>query len=204
MRIKNNHNKYINTGKNNFPLTLDQRWHTLFEKNKPRKIRVLENKLNDLIKEQGQCNNDYKEFSLLKKKIMQDILEEMPEAFEDKDYKSIRNMDKNKNYIEEINNKLKILENKILEFPSKIEEVNTKLLELSMSLCYKRMSEKKAKLLQMDEEIINLRNKLKELIVIRNENKEEYNLLYAYMHDMVGPNVIEEFDERYLGGTDLG
>lgn len=183
-------------------LTLDQRWHTLFAKKKPRQIKLLEDKLNNLIKEQGQCNNDLKEYTLLKKKILQDIIEKMPEAFENEDNNSLKSMDKNRNYIEEINHKLEVLENKAISFPKKIEEVNTKLLQLSMSVLYKRMNKKKAILLNMDREIIELRDRLKELIVDRNENKEEYDLLYAYMHDMVGPNIIEKFDEIYLGDSD--
>ncbi|PKM93660.1 MAG: hypothetical protein CVU84_14950 [Firmicutes bacterium HGW-Firmicutes-1] len=185
------------------PLTLDQRWHALFANKKTRTMKILEKKLNLLIKNQGQCNNDYKEYSQLKKKLMSDIIEGMSDAFEDVNNHSLQNMDKNKKYIEEINDKLDEIENKLVGLPREMEVVNSKLLEVSMSLCYKRMIKNKDRLSQMDMQIVKLREQLKELVVKKNESKEEYDLLYAYMHDLVGPNVIEQFDKVYLGGKEF-
>ncbi|PKM51838.1 MAG: hypothetical protein CVV02_04305 [Firmicutes bacterium HGW-Firmicutes-7] len=201
--FKRNNNINIKIIQKTHPLTLDQRWHALFENRKTKQMKTLEKKLNQLIKDQGQCNNDYREYSQLKKKLMSDIIEDMSDAFEDVNNQSLHNMDKNKKYIEEINNKLNNLEDKLAQLPKDIEEINGKLLEISMSLCYKRMVENKNKLVQMDEQIVKLREQLKELVVKKNESKEEYDLLYAYMHDLVGPKVIEQFDKVYLGGREF-
>lgn len=185
------------------PLTLDQRWHALFSNSKTRKMKSLEDELNKLLKTQGQYHNDFKEYSQLKRKIMTDILESMPEAFEEEKNPSLDNMDKNKKYIEEINSKLDHIEEALINLPKEIDTVNGELLQLSMSLCYERMLKNKELLNDMDKRISILRDQLKELAVKKMESKEEYDKLYAYMHDMVGPNVIEQFDQVYLGGKNF-
>lgn len=185
------------------PLTLDQRWHTLFAEKKTRKMKSLEDELNQLLKNQGQYHNDFKQYAQLKRKIMSDILEGMPEAFEEENNPSLQKMDKNKKYIEEINEKLDYIEQQLINIPKKIEEVNGELLQLSMSLCYERMLKNKEILNDLDERISKLREQLKELAVKKIESKEEYDKLYSYMHDMVGANVIEQFDQAYLGGKNF-
>ena len=57
-------------------LTLDERYHVLFpEKDKTDEIRECEKKLNDLLKRQGQINNDLKEVHKIKDKLMQSIID---------------------------------------------------------------------------------------------------------------------------------
>lgn len=182
-------------------LTLDNRWHELFKENKSRKIKSLENKLNNLIKEQGKLNNDYKEYTALKKKVMTDIVTNMSEACEEENNKAIENMDKNKNYITEINKKLDSIENRLVKLPQEIEQTNKNLLESSMADCYARMIASKIKINSYEEQVNELRNKLKELVIEKNENEEQYEKLYTYMHDLVGHDVIEQFDNMYLGGS---
>lgn len=182
-------------------LTLDNRWHELFKENKSRKIKSLENKLNNLIKEQGKLNNDYKEYTALKKKVMTDIVTNMSQACEEENNKAIENMDKNKNYITEINKKLDSIENRLVKLPQEIEQTNKSLLESSMADCYARMIASKIKINSYEEQVNELRNKLKELVIEKNENQEQYEKLYTYMHDLVGRDVIEQFDNMYLGGS---
>lgn len=193
-------NIYIRIMQKAPPLILDQRWHALFSKNKPRKLKFLEDKLTKLLKAQGQSNIDYKEYQQLKKKVMGDILETMPEAFNEEEPSSLHSMEVNKRYIEDINSKIEKLESLVSKLPKEIEEVNSELLNVSMSLCYDRMLEKKEDLEMMESRIQSLREEIKDLMVRRNEKKEEYEQLYGYMHDMVGPKIIEQFDKMYLGG----
>lgn len=183
-----------------YPLTLDQKWHALFSKHKSIKMRELENKLNSLLKSQGQATNDFKEYSQLKRKLLADILGGMPEAFDSVKDDSMQSMEKNKKYVDEINLKLKKLENKLVKLPKEIEGVNSHLLELSMASCYGRIMKHKGNLSELDTKISRLREELKDLMVKKNESKEEYDLLYTYMHDLVGPEVIEQFDQLYFGG----
>jgi seryl-tRNA synthetase len=189
----------ININKKVHLLTLDNRWHELFKENKSREIKKLENKLNDLIKEEGKLNTEYKEYSALKKKVMKDIVENMTEAFEEDD-EAMQTMDKSKKYINDINKKLDDSEYRLTNLPKDIGEVNKKLLEVSMADCYNRMMKSKNEVTELEKEINTMRSKLKELIIKRDENNDLYEHIYTYMHDLVGPDVIEQFDKLYLGG----
>ena len=62
-------------------LTLDNKWHQLFDKTEAdSNIKKLENRLNELIKRQGKINTETKELKKLKKKLMQEIVENAEEA----------------------------------------------------------------------------------------------------------------------------
>ncbi len=199
MGIKHKKMGFIKINKQIHPLTLDQKWHILFGKYKTLKMKELEKKLNALLKAQGQLNNDHKEYGQLKKKVLSDIIGDMP-AFEGAQENGIVNMEKNKRYINGINQKLEKIENKLIKLPKEIETINSELLEVSMALCYERIARYKTASNEMEAKINAMREELKDLMIKKNEGKEEYDLLYAYMHDLVGPEIIEQFDALYLGG----
>lgn len=182
-------------------LTLDNRWHELYkDTKKSRRINDLERKINQLLKEQGKLNNEYKEYSLLKKKMMSDIMENMKEACEEENNKAISEMDKSKNYINEINMKLEKIEDRRIHIPREIEQLNQELLNYSMQDFYKQMAENKIDIDKLETWINKIREELKEKIVIKDEKEEQYEKIYSYMHDLVGHEVIEKYDKKYLGG----
>lgn len=62
-------------------LTLDNKWHKLFDQlGTDKRVKKLEDKLNDLLKKQGKANTEIKEIKRLKKKLMQDIMENAQES----------------------------------------------------------------------------------------------------------------------------
>ena len=194
--------KPLNIEKRVHILTLDNRWHELFsDKKKIRKIVELEKKLNKLISEQGQLTNDLKEYSLLKKKMMVDIVDNMKEAIEDEDDNAINEMQKSKKYINDIKDKLDKIEGRMGNLPREIQDINKELLEYTMQDCYMRMYDTKKELDELQEWIDRVREELKEKIVRKTEVKEEYDRLYSYMHDLVGYEIIELYDKKYLGGN---
>lgn len=194
--------KPLNIEKRVHILTLDNRWHELFsDKKKIRKIVELEKKLNKLISEQGQLTNDLKEYSLLKKKMMVDIVDNMKEAIEDEDDNAINEMQKSKKYINDIKDKLDKIEGRMGNLPREIQDINKELLEYTMQDCYMRMYDTKKELDELQEWIDRVREELKEKVVRKTEVKEEYDRLYSYMHDLVGYEIIELYDKKYLGGN---
>ena len=81
-------------------LTLDSKWHQLFTQAKPdRRIRRLEEKLNDLLKRQGKANTEVKEIRKLKKRLMQEIVENAQEASVENDGKAQKKAEDNKRLI---------------------------------------------------------------------------------------------------------
>ncbi|GMQ61308.1 coiled-coil domain-containing protein [Vallitalea maricola] len=194
--------KPINIEKKVHILTLDNRWHELFKNNrKPKKIVELEKKLNKLLGEQGQLTNDLKEYTLLKKKMMVDIVDNMKEAIEDEDDKAIGEMEKSKKYINDIKVKIDKMESRMENMPREIQTTNKELLEYTMQDCYMRMFNTKNELDELNEWIEKVRAELKEKAVRQTEAKEEYDKMYSYMHDLVGYEIIELYDKKYLGGS---
>jgi seryl-tRNA synthetase len=194
--------KPINIEKKVHILTLDNRWHELFQdKNKPKRIAYLEKRLNKLMGQQGQLTNDMKEYALLKKKMMSDIVDNMKEAIEDEDDKAIVEMEKSKKYINDIKDKIDKMETKMENLPREISTTNKELLEYTMQDCYMRIYNTKKELDELNEWIEKARAELKEKLVRQTEVKEEYDRMYSYMHDLVGYEIIELYDKKYLGGN---
>ena len=66
-----------------------------------------------------------------------------------------------------------------------------------MDICYKAMAENTEEILRISDWITKVRIELKKN-VIRKQEKEWLNQeMYAYMHDIFGPEVIEIFDMAY-------
>jgi hypothetical protein len=88
-------------------LTLDNRWHELFtEEQKTPEIRELEQKVNNLLKRQGKLVNDIKDMKKLKSNLLNDIVENMDIGLDMQGKAKEKKLDKNKQYINELNSKL--------------------------------------------------------------------------------------------------
>ncbi len=197
-----NKNKQIHIDKKTHLLVLDQKWHELFKDNKPGKVIALEKKLNSLLKEQGKLTTESKEYYNLKKKIMQDIVDGMSLATSDNEKEAYHKMEKNRRYIEEINDKLKQYENRLDQLPIKIDQTNRELVSVTMNIFYLEMLEVRKKAQKHDENVQKLREEIKEEIIIRDETKERSDALYSFIHDVVGSDIIEQYDEYYLKGNE--
>jgi F0F1-type ATP synthase membrane subunit b/b' len=179
-------------------LTLDQRWHELFPKDKKnRRIIELENKLNELIREQGQTNNDFKEYTLLKKRMLSDIMDNMSDAIDYNDKDASKLLEKNKQYISEINEKLEKYDNKLDEIPSKIQQVNEELFKECAEICYTTMEDNKKEIENLEVWIEETKNLLKEKIIKKQEMQEVNSKIYSYMHDLVGLEIVNYLDKDF-------
>jgi len=133
-------------------LILDKVWHNIFPPEKKTKtIRDLEERLGNLLKQQGQLNNDLKDYLKLKKKLMDGILELTTEAFNNENEAAKKEMEKNQKYILEINEKIEEIQNRLATIPEEIQEVNGKLLEESVKICYGEMKEHQKALEELNE-----------------------------------------------------
>lgn len=92
-------------------LTLDNKWHQLFTQTDPdKKIKKLEEELNELLKRQGKANTDIKEIKKIKKKLMEEIVENADEASSSKGSKAEKKLADNKRLINECNEKMEFYE----------------------------------------------------------------------------------------------
>lgn len=179
-----------------FPiLTLDEKWHNLFPDGlRNGHIQGLEKEINNLLKEQGKVNNKLKELEKLKKTLMDKILINMNEAQHD-DF-TAQKQDKSQKIILDINEKKKKAEIRLEEIPDQLKEVNQELLIESMNICYKKLEENKQEIHILELWINETRELLKEKILMKQAREIQNTEMYAYLHDMLGKEVMEVFDIR--------
>jgi len=165
--------------------TLDERWYELFpEGEKNSKIVQLEQNLNQLLQRQGQLGNDIKEMKALKKKLMDEIVENMGSG---------KKHEQNKKFIEDLNAKIEKASDELLDLPYLIKESNEKLIIESISLCYENLSRNEQEIAKITEWISRMRYELKNKILLKQDIEQKNTNIYSYMHDILGVDLIEEF-----------
>lgn len=171
-------------------LVLDQKWHRLFAVHgKTDEIKDLESKLNNLLAEQGRLNNRLKELKKLKGRLLDEIVQGM----EDKDAK----VEEKKRFVDEINEKMEECEDELMDIPRQIRETNDELMVMSMDYFYEKIRVNQTESVEIEEWINQVRIDLKKNI-IRKQNRDINNReIYAYLHDIFGPEVINIFDIKY-------
>lgn len=175
---------------------LDQKWHKLFAlKGKPDDVVECEQELNDLLKHQGQLNNEIKELKKLKTKLMGNIVENMEGTHEENEGRiSSKKLDEDKRLIDEINEKLEAHEDELLDLPREIGRVNKELMLLTVRYCYANLRTNVAEIREVTDWITQVRIDLKKNI-IRKQNREiNSRQIYAYMHDIFGAQMMDVFD----------
>lgn len=181
-------------GKNVPILVLDNKWHRLFDFMEPDKtIKRMEEELNSLLKKQGRLNTQLKDIKKVKKKLMDGIVDEMHKE----DSFSEKKREESKRLIEECNVKLEECEDELLGLPREIYRVNHELMLHTMELCYQVLKGNEKEIIEIAEWINRIRVELKKNVV-RKQQKEVANQgMYAFMHDILGPDVIDVFDMKY-------
>lgn len=182
------------TAINDIPiLTLDERWyHLITDKLKTDEIRYWEKRLNELLKKQGQVNNDIKEVKKIKKQLIQDVVDNMQD--EDNDPKKAKVMEQNQRLIQEAKDKINSLEDEALDIPRDIVDANRNLLIETVKVCYNKINSNKEDLEVLDKWINATRVKLKKNILIKQDKEEANNRMYSSMHDILGVDVMKELD----------
>lgn len=186
------------SGKNIPLLTLDNKWHQLFTQTDPDpEIQALEKNMNGLLKRQGMLTNECKDLKKIKTRLMNEIVSLMGDGEGAMDARSQRKQDENRKLIEECNDRLEQNQEELIDLQKELQEMNYELMLLSMDVCYRTIQENTVAVEQIDKWINQMRIELKKNVV-RKQEKELYNQkMYAYMHDIFGPEVIEIFDMTY-------
>ena len=178
-------------GKNVPLLVLDQKWHRLFAiHGKTDEISATEKELDELLKLQGKYNNELKDLKKLKSKTMTNIVANMGDDGDEK-------RDKDKQLIDEINEKADNIEGELIEIQKNIKVVNDRLMLLSMDYFSEKIEKNKLESKEIDDWIANIRVELKKN-VIRKQNRDINNReIYSYLHDIFGAEVLDLFDIEY-------
>ena len=202
MSKRNNLFQSALTGKRIPILTLDNKWHKIFTQKKPdKKLKRLEDELNELLKKQGKLTGEVKEIKKLKKKLMDGIVANASEASVENDEKAVRKAQESTRLIDECNEKLEEYEEELLELPREIDKVNKELMLLTMEICYDRLKENEQRIEEDARWVSEVREELKRRLVRKQEMEQANQELYSYLHDIFGAEVIELFDLKYEEDT---
>ena len=180
-------------------LVLDQKWHRLFAiHGKTEEITQVETRLKELLGKQGKLNQELKELKRLKGKLMDNIVQNM-DGISQESHSSLqeRKMEEDKRLIDEINEKMEAYEDELLDLPNLIRLTNEELMILSMDYFYEKIRVNKSEADEIAEWIDSVRVELKKNI-IRKQNREINNReIYSYLHNILGPEVLDIFDIKY-------
>lgn len=179
-------------------LTIDARWHELFPDGmKSPRIKELEQELNNLLKKQGKTVNDIKDMKRLKSDLMKEIVVNMDIRTDILGKEKEKKLDKNKQYINDLNEKIKGAMDELSDLPYRIKEVNEELMVNSMKICYEQLNINKQEIAGIAEWIGQIRDELKIKILAKQDMESKNTMIYTYMHDILGAEIMEAFDNEY-------
>ncbi len=179
----------------NIPVvTLDNKWHKIWTMiEKPSDIKKAEKALNELLRKQGKINTESKDIKKLKKKMMDEIVVLMDGA----EPGSEKKIEDNRRLIEECNEKLSAYEEEMGDLPKEIDEINRDIMQTTAELIYDVMHKNEKEIDTLAEWIAGIRVELKKNVVRKQEMEIQNGVMYSYMHDVFGPEVVDMFDMKY-------
>ncbi|MCR5398345.1 MAG: hypothetical protein K6E68_02305 [Lachnospiraceae bacterium] len=179
----------------NIPVvTLDNKWHKIWTMiEKPSDIKKAEKALNELLRKQGKINTESKDIKKLKKKMMDEIVVLMDGA----EPGSEKKIEDNRRLIEECNEKLSAYEEEMRDLPKEIDEINRDIMQTTAELIYDVMHKNEKEIDTLAEWIAGIRVELKKNVVRKQEMEIQNGVMYSYMHDVFGPEVVDMFDMKY-------
>ena len=168
-------------------LTLDKKFLDLVSAvGKTESIEQYIIELNDLLKAQGKANTEIKEIKNLKKKLMQQIVDNTDEKAEISLKEKEKINEDNTRLINECNEKIQKYEDDILDIPVQIDEVNRKLMLELMDNCYSMLKSNERDIEETAKWITQVRIELKKRLVKKTDMETKNQQIYSYMHDIFG------------------
>lgn len=177
-------------------VTLDERWYQLFPENESTsEMKKLEKNLNDLLKKQGQVNNDLKAVRKIKNDLMEQVIQNI-DADGISESKRQKLMSRNQRLILEAKDKIAKLEDDEMNIPEEIRLANLALVMEGVRICYERIHSNYDDIQLLGKMINEMRIELKKNVLIKQDKEAMNEHIYSYMHALLGPEVMEVFDAR--------
>lgn len=173
-------------------LTLDKGWHELFPYGKTKELEALEKKLNNAMKNQGRVNFEKKELKQLKQTLINQIVDNMDAG---ENSRASKKLEKSKELIEEINDKLILLEDSQLGIPTEIKDANVELLMEGMRELCEKTIDNGEEIDQLEALIEEARLELKKKILLRETKIEENEKINKFLNKTVGKGVVKRYEE---------
>lgn len=185
-------------GKRISPLTLDNKWHQLFDgRGMPPNISEKADELNAYIGKQGNANNELKRVKALKKKLLDEMME-LADGASAGSKAAAAEIEKRKKLVDDCNAHIDNYQDELLDYPRDIDRINKELMLLTMDFCYDILKENSKEIEVISKWIEEFRIELKKQVVRKQEKEMANHRLYSYMHDIFGTEVIDIFDMEYV------
>lgn len=175
---------------------LDPLWHSAKEHIQSNIIPKAEKELQELLKEQGRLNTDFKEYTLVKQNFLKEILVVSNRAQEGNDTAALEELNKLHQSTLSANKKLEEIEARLEKLDEEIEEKNKVIISEMITVGYTYIENYKKENERLENEIVQLRE---EMLKKTNEKKESEAFLkelYNYLHSIVGRECIEILDKK--------
>ena len=179
-------------------LVLDQKWHRLFAiSGKPEDVKVIEQQEKEILLKQSHLATELKNLKKIKQDLMKSIVEDMEGKDADKATAEQKaKIEEDKRLLDETKQKIEDDEDLLKDIPRELADINRTLMLSTMNFCYAKLRTNAHEISEISEWITNFRVELKKNI-IKKQNREINNKeIYAYMHDIFGPDVMDMFDVK--------
>ncbi len=173
-------------------LTLDKGWHDLFWEGKSKEVQKLEKELTAALKGQGKVKNDREELNNLKRTLMKQIIDNMDA---EENSKASKKVEKSRQLIDEINDKLILLEDRQLDLPEEIQDTNARLMMAGMKDVLSTTIQNTEEINELEAEIKEMKTQLKLKILSRQQKIEENESIYKYLNRTVGRGLVRKYEE---------
>ena len=178
-------------------LTLDNKWHKLFDDGQSAEIKKHVDRINDLLKEQARISEELKALKKIKSALMDDIVENMPNGEGSMTKSQEKKVAESRRLIDEANEKMAAYDDKLLDLPKEIDDENFQLMLLTMDICYDELLSNTEDIENIGAWIKKMRMELKKNILKKQQMEVKNVELYSYMHDIFGADVVGLFDIKY-------
>lgn len=186
--------------KNRVPVLIkDKEWKNIIASSHTNKtIQFFSKQLEDLINEEKelirQLNNNKQYKTKLMNKIiyLSDLLNRQGKE------EVLPELEKCKEEITKVNEIIDEIMDKTQDYPREIERVNLALLKETIVIVYKDITIGHDKLLVVDQEIQELREKLGNLRDEKDELEKKNEKLYSFLHTVIGHKEMEKLDVLFL------
>ncbi|WHH58093.1 hypothetical protein [Petroclostridium sp. X23] len=180
-------------------LIVDERWNALFKiQEKSKNIVECETILRELLKEQSRLMSESKDIAQSKKRCMARIMELTEEAYDKHNPLALQEMQDCQKEINRVNERITVIEHGLDTIPDRIKEANLQLLEETVKEIYIKIGTGQKKVLELETEIEQMKNRLKQAVAEKEELSELVTNAYSYFHDLLGGEELERLDKKFL------
>ncbi len=193
-QLKRNYIEDILKSKKLPVVLLDPSWHTAKQHIQSPIIDQIEKELQELLKEQGRLNTDYKEYTAIKQNFLKEILVLSNKAQEG-DNKALEELNKMHQSTLGANQKIEEIEARLEAIDDEINSKNKEIVSEMIAIGYGFIDTYKQKNEALETEITELRLQLLQKTQQKKESEAFLKDIYNYLHNIVGREQIEVIDK---------